>query len=111
MRMRYPRLCFLLSLWLLSMGCASFPGNDTDPRPPDEILWTRANRVIDQQRCDVARLTLQTPTNTYPDSKYALDAEDALRTDPRLQPCRQDPESNGMTWYVGAPDVELSPGT
>ena len=102
--MRYPRLCFLLSLCLLSMGCASFPG--TDPRPRDEILWTRATRAIDQQRCDVARLTLQTLINTYPDSRYVLDAEDALRTDSRLQPCRQDPDTNGSTtWYVGAPDV------
>jgi outer membrane protein assembly factor BamD (BamD/ComL family) len=41
---------------------------------------------MDQQRCDVARITLRTLVNTYPDSKYALDAEDALRTDPRLQP-------------------------
>ena len=88
------------------MGCASFPGNGIDPRPPDEILWTRANRVMDQQRCDVARITLRTLVNTYPDSKYALDAEDAPRTDPRLQPCHQDPDTNDSTiWYVGAPDV------
>jgi hypothetical protein len=105
--MRSPWLCFLLSPWLLSMGCACFPGNGIDPRPPDEILWTCANRVIDQQRWDVARLTLQTLINTYPDSRYALDAEDALRTDPRLQGCRQDPDTNGSTtWYVGAPDVK-----
>ena len=88
------------------MGCASFPGNGADPRPPDEILWTRANRAIDQPRCDVARITLQTLVNTYPDSKYALEAEDALRTDPSLLACRQDPDSNDSTiWYVGAPDV------
>ena len=78
-----------------------------DPQPPDGILWTRANRVIDHQRCDVARFTLQTLINTYPDSRYALDAEEALRTDPRLQPCGQDLDTNGSTtWYVGAPDVE-----
>jgi hypothetical protein len=88
------------------MGCASFPGNGNDPRPPDEILWTRATRAIDRQRCDVARLTLQTLINTYPDSKYALDAEDALRTDSRLQPCRQVSENNdSTTWNVGAADA------
>jgi hypothetical protein len=102
--MRSPWLCFLFSLCLLSMGCALFPGNGSDPRPRDEILWTRA---IDQQRYDVARITLQTLINTHPDSRYALDAEDALRTDPRLQACRQEPDTNGSTtWYVGAPDVE-----
>jgi hypothetical protein len=99
-----PRLCLLLSLCLLSMGCASFPGNGSDPRPRDEILWTRATRAIDQQRCDVARITLQTLINTYPDSRYALDAEDALRTDPRLQACRQSTRGS-TTWYVGPPDV------
>jgi len=77
------------------------------PIPTHRIrfLWTRAKRVMDQQRCDVARLRLQTLINSYPDSKYALEAEDALRTDPRLQPCRQDPDSDGITWYVVAPDV------
>lgn len=99
--MRSPRLSFLLSLCLLSMGCSSFPGNGSDPRYHDEILWTRATRAIDQQRCDVVCVTLQTLINTYPDSRYALDAEDALRTDPRLQACRQG-TSGSTTWYVGA---------
>jgi len=86
-------------------GLPVFPGEWDRSPSPDEILWTRANRVIDQQRCDVARLTLQTLTDTYPDSKYALDAEDALRTDPRLQPCRQG-TSGSTTWYVSPPDVD-----
>ena len=95
----------LMPFILVLTSCIPFP-DLPDPRPPDEILWTRANRVMDQQRCDVARITLRTLVNTYPDSKYALDAEDALRTDPRLQPCHQGPDTNDSTiWYVGAPDV------
>ena len=86
-------------------GLRVFSGGWHRCRPRDEILWTRANRVIDQQRCDVARLTLQPLVNTYPDSKYAPGAEDALRTDARLLPCRQDSDTNGTTWYVGPPDV------
>ena len=94
----------LLSILALT-GCIPWPGAN-DPRPPDEILWNRAQRVADQQRCDVARVTLRTLINTYPDSKYAPRAEHVLRIDPRLQPCRQEDETSGSTiWYVAPPDV------
>jgi outer membrane protein assembly factor BamD (BamD/ComL family) len=75
----------------------------TDSRPSDEILWMRAERVADQQQCDVARVTLQTLINTYPDSRYTPRAEEELRTDQRLRSCAD--ESDGTTWYVDSPAI------
>lgn len=60
---------------------------------------------MDRQRCDVARITLQTLINTYPDSGYARDAEDMLRIDSCLQACREVTEIGSTTRYVGPPDV------
>ena len=77
-------------LWILPLlaltGCLQWP--ERDPRPPDEILWTHAIQACERQRCDVARLTLETMINTYPESKHAAEADQVLR-DPAPEGCRR----------------------
>jgi hypothetical protein len=57
---------------------------------PDKLLFDRAMGAVHEQRFDVARVTLQTLVNTYPDSRYAERAEQVLQ-DPQLANC-------GETW-------------
>src|SRR5215470_16417403 len=99
------RLWFFLSMCSIQMGCMRWPGSATDVGPPDEVLWTRATQAIEQRRCDVSRITLQTLINTYPNSEYSHSAENILQSDPRLTPCGHDVGTSGSrTWYVGGPD-------
>jgi len=42
---------------------------------PDKVLYERAQNDIKHSRYDVARLTLQTLINTYPDSEYLAKAK------------------------------------
>jgi hypothetical protein len=58
-------------------SCAS-PHHD-----PSKALWAHAQQAIAQRRFDVAFVTLRTLLNTYPHSKYAPSARQALR-DPRI---------------------------
>jgi outer membrane protein assembly factor BamD len=46
-----------------------------DSAEPDKILYERSLEDIQNKRFDVARLTLQTLLNTYPDSEYLPDAK------------------------------------
>ena len=46
-----------------------------DSAEPDKILYERSIEDIKNKRFDVARLTLQTLLNTYPDSQYLPDAK------------------------------------
>ncbi len=45
---------------------------------PDKVLFERADNDIKHGRYDVARLTLQTLINTYPDSEYLAKAKLAM---------------------------------
>ena len=47
-------------------------------REPDKVLFERADNDIKHGRYDVARLTLQTLINTYPDSEYLAKAKLAV---------------------------------
>ena len=49
-----------------------------DSKQPDKILFDRAMEAMKQGKYDVARLTLQTLINTYPDSEYVARAKLAV---------------------------------
>ena len=42
---------------------------------PDRVLFERANNDLERNKLSVARLTLQTLINTYPDSEYLPQAK------------------------------------
>lgn len=50
----------------------------TDSNQPDKTLFDRAVNDIEKSRYEVARLTLQTLINTYPDSEYLAKAKLAI---------------------------------
>jgi hypothetical protein len=72
--------------------------------PPSALLdRTRCSLLVadlaaEHHRLDVARMTLQTLVNTYPDSEYAAEAKRVLN-DPRLQGCGS---SDGMQFSESA---------
>lgn len=50
----------------------------TNSQQPDKVLFDRAIGDIERSRFEVARLTLQTLINTYPDSEYLAKAKLAI---------------------------------
>ncbi len=79
------RLAFLLALllvWLAAAGCGRGKKPDTmdisQSQEPDKILFERAQYEIQRKHWTVARLTLQTLINTYPDSDYLAKAKLAI---------------------------------
>src|SRR5438309_3630333 len=47
-------------------------------KQPDKVLFDRAMDALKHNRFDVARMTLQTLINTYPDSEYIARAKLAV---------------------------------
>ncbi len=78
MRSRLMVGCALLSLALLA-GCtnkkATNPLANVGSKQPDKVLFDRAMDAIKHNRFDVARMTLQTLINTYPDSEFIARAK------------------------------------
>ncbi len=79
------RLAYLLALllvWLAVAGCGRGKKPDTmdisQSQEPDKILFERAQYEIQRKHWTVARLTLQTLINTYPDSDYLAKAKLAI---------------------------------
>jgi hypothetical protein len=73
--------------WLLTFtACMMDPNADFRASRPDQVLFARARSAAQRSHLDVARMTLQTLVNTYPDSDYADKAERVLN-DPRMQGC------------------------
>jgi outer membrane protein assembly factor BamD len=74
-------LTVLLVLALLG-GCARRKKYEnpiqTDSQQPDKILFDRAIADVERSRFEVARLTLQTLINTYPDSEYIAKSKLAI---------------------------------
>jgi outer membrane protein assembly factor BamD len=72
----------LTVLALAAVGCrkntAQNPLADLDSKQPDKALFDRAMSAMDAKKWDVARLTLQTLINTYPDSEYVARAKLAV---------------------------------
>ncbi len=72
---------FLLVL-LASVGCTNKkvqnPLADVGSKQPDKVLFDRAMDALKHNHYDVARITLQTLINTYPDSEYIARAKLAV---------------------------------
>ncbi len=56
----------------------SNPIASVDSKQPDKVLFDKAMDAMKHNRFDVARLTLQTMINTYPDSEYIARAKLSL---------------------------------
>lgn len=64
---------------LLAGGCRNKsvknPLASVDSKQPDKVLFDRAVDAMSKRKYDVARLSLQTLINTYPDSEYVARAK------------------------------------
>ena len=79
------RLLLIIPVLLLAIalaGChkskAQNPIANVDSKQPDKVLFDRAMQSMAQHKYDVARMTLQTMINTYPDSEYVARAKLAI---------------------------------
>ena len=72
----------LLGALLLAAGCTNKkvknPIANIDSKQPDKVLYDRAMDAMKHNKYDVARLSLQTLINTYPDSEYVARAKLAI---------------------------------
>src|SRR5512143_3228925 len=70
---------FLALAVLTPAGChhnkTQNPLANIDSKQPDKVLYDRAMAALKKNRFDVARITLQTLINTYPDSEYIARAK------------------------------------
>jgi outer membrane protein assembly factor BamD len=78
-------LALVLALVLTMVSCfgkknknVSNPIANVASAQPDKVLFDRAMDAMQHNRYDVARLTLQTMINTYPDSEYIARAKLAV---------------------------------
>jgi outer membrane protein assembly factor BamD len=82
MSRRIPIIAMVLAALLLVAACTnkkvSNPIANIDSKQPDKVLFDRAMDAMKHNRFDVARLTLQTLINTYPDSEYIARAKLAI---------------------------------
>jgi outer membrane protein assembly factor BamD len=76
------RLVQIIGLALLAVLLASCHHNkvrnpiaNVDSKQPDKVLFDRAMDALQHRKYDVARITLQTLINTYPDSEYIARAK------------------------------------
>ncbi|MBZ5647889.1 MAG: outer membrane protein assembly factor BamD [Acidobacteriia bacterium] len=79
------RLVLALPLLLLAIALAGChkskvqnPIANVDSKQPDKVLFDRAMQTLNEHKYDVARMTLQTLINTYPDSEYVARAKLAI---------------------------------
>lgn len=67
---------------LTTAGChknkSQNPLANIDSKQPDKVLYDRAMAALKKNKFDVARITLQTLINTYPDSEYIARAKLAV---------------------------------
>jgi len=82
MSRRSPIVAMLLVGLLFTVACTNKKVNNpianVDSKQPDKVLFDRAMDAMKHNRFDVARLTLQTLINTYPDSEYIARAKLAI---------------------------------
>jgi outer membrane protein assembly factor BamD len=81
----FPRLPLIVALGvLLALTAACTNKKSANPlagvgsKQPDKVLFDKAMEAMRHNRFDVARLTLQTLINTYPDSEYIARAKLAV---------------------------------
>jgi len=86
----------LLSALAFSIGCTNKKVNNplanVGSKQPDKVLFDRAMDAMKHNRFDVARMTLQTLINTYPDSEFIARAKLAV----------------GDSWYAEGGTAALS---
>jgi outer membrane protein assembly factor BamD len=72
----------LLGVLIFSVACSnkkvSNPIANVDSKQPDKVLFDRSMQAMKHNQYDVARMTLQTLINTYPDSEFLARAKLAL---------------------------------
>src|ERR1700687_2616188 len=72
----------LLGMLVFAVGCTNKKVNNplanVGSKQPDKVLFDRAMDAMKHNRYDVARITLQTLINTYPDSEYIARAKLAV---------------------------------
>jgi len=82
MARRVPLIALLGVLLLLAAACTNKKVNNplanVGSKQPDKVLFDRAMDAMKHNRFDVARMTLQTLINTYPDSEYIARAKLAV---------------------------------
>jgi outer membrane protein assembly factor BamD len=79
---RFVSVVVLLGALLWSVACTNKkvnnPLSNVGSKQPDKVLFDRAMDALKHNRFDVARMTLQTLINTYPDSEYIARAKLAV---------------------------------
>src|SRR5450631_3703983 len=72
----------LLGVLAFAVGCTNKKVNNplapVNSKQPDKVLFDRAMVAMKERKYDVARITLQTLINTYPDSEYIARAKLAV---------------------------------
>ena len=71
-------LALLVALGACHNKKVTNPIADVNSKQPDKVLFDRAMDAMKHNKFDVARLTLQTLINTYPDSEYIARAKLAV---------------------------------
>lgn len=75
------RLAALGLVLLFAIGCGRSPYDNpiaNNSQQPDKILFDKSVENIEKHRYELARITLQTLLNTYPDSEYIAKAKLAI---------------------------------
>ena len=82
MTRRFLSLVVLLATMAFFAGCTNKkvqnPIANVNSKQPDKVLFDRAMDAMKHNKFDVARITLQTLINTYPDSEYVARAKLAV---------------------------------
>src|ERR1700722_1373360 len=82
MSRRVSLIAFLGSLLVITVGCtnkkSTNPLANVGSKQPDKVLFDKAMDAMKHNRFDVARMTLQTLINTYPDSEFIARAKLAV---------------------------------
>src|SRR5271169_1372358 len=75
-------LLVLMASTIIFVGCSnkkvSNPIANVNSKQPDKVLYDRAMDAMKHNKFDIARLSLQTLINTYPDSEYVARAKLAI---------------------------------
>jgi hypothetical protein len=75
-------IAMLCGLLVITAACtnkkAKNPLANVETKQPDKVLFDKAMDAMKHNRFDVARMTLQTLINTYPDSEYIARAKLAV---------------------------------
>src|SRR3954447_3176297 len=79
---RSTTIALALSVALVAAGChhnkVNNPIANLDSKQPDKVLFDRSMDAMKHGKYDVARITLQTLINTYPDSEFIARAKLAV---------------------------------